>query len=382
VSALPRLAALGLAGLGFCLWLGAPRAAEPARAAAGLEYPAVTAGRALVFPADHGSHPEFRTEWWYITGWLATASGEPLGFQVTFFRSRPDLTADNPSAFTPRQLIIVHCALSDPRHGRLWQDQRVRRAGMGLAGAETGDTKTWADDWSLVREPASDGTTGAPTAAYAANLVAEEFALHLRFTPTQPPMPNGEQGFSRKGPALRSASYYYSIPHLLVGGRIAAGAGAPEEPVTGEAWLDHEWSSDYLDPQAVGWDWIGINFGDGAALMAFRIRGAGGETRWAGGSLREAGGRIETLGTADVELTPQRTWTSPRTGIRYPVAWSVRAGARVITLKPLMDDQENDTRFSTGAIYWEGAVRAFSGTRPVGRGYLELTGYGEKLRLR
>jgi predicted secreted hydrolase len=152
--------------------------------------------------------------------------------------------------------------------------------------------------------------------------------------------------------------------------------------VTGEAWFDHEWSSEYLDAAAVGWDWIGINLDDGAALMAFRIRGAQGDAHWAGGTLRGGDGRMQILAPADVEFRPGRRWTSPRTQITYPVQWHVRAGSREFDLEPLLDDQENDTRLTTGAIYWEGAVRAYEGQHPVGRGYLELTGYGERLRLR
>jgi predicted secreted hydrolase len=152
--------------------------------------------------------------------------------------------------------------------------------------------------------------------------------------------------------------------------------------VTGEAWLDHEWSSEYLDPQAVGWDWIGVNLTDGGALMAFRIRGAQGEQRWAGGTLRGSDGRVQILEPEEVEFQPARHWTSPRTHITYPVRWRVRAGTREFELDPLLDDQENDTRLSTGAIYWEGAVRVHELGQLVGRGYLELTGYGERLRLR
>ncbi len=333
-------------------------------------YSAVTPGRPLVFPADHGSHPDYRTEWWYVTGWLTTQNGESLGFQVTFFRTRPGVAEDNPSAFAPRQLLIAHCALSDPKRGRLWQDQRIRREGFDLAEAKTGDTDVWIDDWKLERR----GNV------YETTVVAEDFSLNLNFTPTQPPMLNGVAGVSRKGPQADAASYYYSVPHLQVAGTVVR-AGSSQR-VSGEAWLDHEWSSEYLDSEAVGWDWIGINLDDGGALMAFRIRGANGQSRWTGGSLRGADGHLQILDTADVGFAPRRAWASPRTGIKYPVEWLVRAGAREFELRPLLDDQENDTRLTTGAIYWEGAVRAYERQRPVGRGYLELTGYGEKLRLR
>jgi predicted secreted hydrolase len=152
--------------------------------------------------------------------------------------------------------------------------------------------------------------------------------------------------------------------------------------VTGEAWFDHEWSSEYLDSEAAGWDWIGINMRDGGALMAFQIRGLDGKARWAGGTIRSGAGVAQILQPEDVDFHSGRRWTSPRTGIVYPVEWTVRADGREIMLRPLFDDQENDTRLSTGAIYWEGAVRAFDGGGEVGRGYLELTGYGERLRLR
>jgi len=333
-------------------------------------YAAVTPGHSIEFPVDYGSHPQFRTEWWYVTGWLKTSSGESLGFQITFFRTKPSITAANPSDFAPRQLLIAHCAISDPRRGRLWQDQKIRRAGLGLAQANEGDTHVWIDDWSLERRAGS----------YFAKIAAEDFALDLVLAPTQAALLNGVSGLSRKGPAADSASYYYSLPHLKVGGSVKRNAGA--ERVTGEAWFDHEWSSEYLDTGAVGWDWIGINLDDGAALMAFRMRAADGSTRWAGGTWRGADGAVQIMAPGDVEFRPGHRWVSPRTAISYPVQWRIRAGTHELQLEPLLDDQENDTRLSTGAIYWEGAVRAYDRNSPVGLGYLELTGYGERLRLR
>ncbi len=339
-------------------------------AAAQSPYAPVTDGQPLKFPADLGSHPQFRTEWWYVTGWLSTESGEPLGFQITFFRTRPAIGDNNPSAFTPRQIMIAHCALSDPKRGRLWQDQRIERANLGLAGAAEGDAHVWIEGWFLKHEGRR----------YAAKIAAEDFGFDLSLSETQSALINGENGVSRKGPDPKSASYYYSLPHLSVSGAISR--KGTTDRVSGEAWFDHEWSSEYLDPQATGWDWVGINLNDGGALMAFRIRGPEGQMHWAGGSLRGGDGSTEILGPHDVAFSPGRRWTSPRTGIAYPVEWTVRAAGQEYRLAPLLDDQENDTRLSTGAIYWEGAVRAYRQDRPVGRGYLELTGYGERLRLR
>jgi predicted secreted hydrolase len=332
-------------------------------------YAPVTAGTPLVFPADYGSHPEFRTEWWYVTGWLTTAQGESLGFQITFFRTAPDIAAANPSAFSARQILIAHCAISDPKRGRLWQDQRIRRAGLGLAEAAEGDTALTIDRWSLIRQ--------APN--YMAKIEAEDFSFDLMLTPTQAILLNGEAGVSSKGSNPAAASYYYSFPHLRVSGNISRQGSRAE--VNGEAWLDHEWSSEYLDDQAVGWDWLGLNLDDGTAVMVFRIRGPRGEQHWAGGTVRGSDGNVKVLQPTDVDFQAGRRWISNRTSISYPVEWSVRAGGRTFVIKPLLDDQENDTRLSTGAIYWEGAVRASSGDRPVGRGYLELTGYGNRLKL-
>ena len=333
-------------------------------------YAAVDPARALEFPLDFGSHPDFRTEWWYATGWLRAADRERLGFQITFFRTRPEIWRGNPSAFTPRQVLIGHCALSDPRRARLWHAQAVERAGFGLAGARQADTDVWIGAWRLIR----DG------GVYRARCAGNGFSIDLSLAPTQRPLANGARGYSRKGPDPHDASDYYSIPHLRVDGLVVRGGRSM--PVTGEAWLDHEWSSAYLDRDSVGWDWIGINLQDGGALMAFRIRGADGTTRWAGGTLRDAAGAVRVLGPADIAFAPLREWRSPRTAILYPVEARVRAGPRTFVLRPLFDDQENDTRATSGTVYWEGAVRAFEQGRPAGHGYLELTGYGGGLRLR
>jgi len=332
-------------------------------------YPPVTPGYRLRFPQDFGSHAQFRTEWWYVTGWLKTTRGAPLGFQVTFFRSRPPQQQDNPSAFAARQLLIAHVAISDPARGQLWQDQRIRRAGLGLAEASADNTDVWIDDWSLHRVGDK----------YTAAISAEGFALQLQFTATQPPLLNGSDGYSRKGPLLDSASYYYSEPHLAVSGTVQRAARS--DAVTGEAWLDHEWSSQYLDPEAEGWDWLGVNLTDGGALMAFQIRNHQGQPLWVGATVREADGKVQVFAPGQIEFLPGRRWRSARSGISYPVSWRVRVGAHNFEIEPFMDDQENDSRQSSGTIYWEGAIRVSENHRPVGSGYLELTGYGGSVAL-
>jgi predicted secreted hydrolase len=191
----------------------------------------------------------------------------------------------------------------------------------------------------------------------------------------QPILPQGRDGYSQKGPRADEASSYYSLPHLAVSGHVSEGGRTM--PVGGAAWLDREWSSTYLMPGAVGWDWTGLNLADGGALMAFRIRARDGGTLWAGGTLRE-GGRVVTLGPHDVRFDARHLWRSPRTGAAYPVDPVLRVrlpgGVRALPLTPLFPDQELDGRAGSSPIYWEGAVSA-----PGARGYLELTGYASKL---
>jgi predicted secreted hydrolase len=330
------------------------------------DFAPVVPGRTLQFPDDEGSHPEFRTEWWYVTGWL-DVNPAPLGFQVTFFRTRPHPETPNPSRFNPRHILIAHAAISDPGHGRLRHESRSARAGFGLAQAAIGKTNVWIDAWQLRSEQGH----------YSARIDARDFSLALDFKPTQAPLLHGENGFSRKGPDPASASYYYSFPHLRVRGRIRIDSKSRD--VTGSAWFDHEWSSQIMEPQAVGWDWVGLNMDDGAAIMAFKMRGRDGGTHWAGATVRDAAGVTRILAPREIAWETQRHWRSPRSGASYPVATQLRLGESRLDLTPLMDDQESDTRLSTGAIYWEGAVTAASNGQRVGRGYLELTGYVKPL---
>jgi predicted secreted hydrolase len=332
-------------------------------------YPEVTEGRPLQFPQDYGSHPAFRNEWWYVTGWVNDASGNAAGFQVTFFRNRPRVAEDNPSRFAPHQLLFAHAAVADPRYGRLRHDQRAARAGFDIAAAHEGTTDVWIGDWSLRQ---SEGS-------YRARIEARDFRLDLRFAPMQPVLLQGEAGVSRKGPSPLQASYYYSQPQLAVTGQVAVAAN--DAKVTGTAWLDHEWSSEYMAADATGWDWIGINLDDGGALMAFRMRDRSGGALWAGGSHRARDGSVRSFAPTEIQFDARRQWRSPRTRVDYPVAMAVRAGDMECALEPLMDDQELDARTGIGTIYWEGAVRAQRAGREIGRGYLELTGYGKPLKL-
>ena len=347
--------------------------------------------RALRFPADHGAHPDTHIEWWYVTGWLATgdasAAARPVpefGFQVTFFRSRTDLAQASASRFAARQLVFAHVALTDlaagARGGGLMHDQRAAREGFGLVQtpAASGPQVVQLRDWSLRRPATRDASGGG---AMRVEVRTDRFALSLALSGTQPLLLQGDAGYSQKGPDPRQASHYYSEPQLAVRGRVER-AGAPARDVGGRAWLDHEWSNELLPPEAVGWDWIGINLLDGAALTAFRLRRADGSALWAGGSFRSASGELRVFAASEVRFEALRRWTSPRTQTSYPVEWTLTTPAGRWRVAALQDDQELDSRESTGSVYWEGlsALRG-DGGEAVGYGYLELTGYSGKLRL-
>jgi predicted secreted hydrolase len=365
--------------MALCASLGTPadlsQAQMQAQASPEPFYPPIMRGTPLVFPRDHGAHPAYRTEWWYLTGWLRRVDGarrgEPLGMQITFFRSRTRHDAANPSRFAPTQLLLAHAALAAPEHARLLHAQRAARAGFGLAQASEADTDVSIGRWTLAR--------GADD-RYRARIDDAQLSMALEFAPPAPPVAQGEAGFSRKGPDEHQASLYYSRPQLRTSGSVSI--QGHETRVEGTAWLDHEWSSEILDRAADGWDWVGLNLDDGSALMAFRIRRRDGGVLWSHARWIDAASRAS--GDAAPDPLPRfaavRSWISPRTGARYPVAMTITLGTRTLTLEPLFDDQELDARGSAGTVYWEGAVRVFEAQREIGRGYLELTGYAGTLR--
>lgn len=324
----------------------------------------------LEFPRDHGSHPGFRMEWWYITGHAASGQRE-FGFQVTFFRARIAATQGMSSRLAAKQLVFAHAALTDVQGRKLWHDQRIAREGFDVALAAQGDTRVRLRDWTLERQANN---------AYRARVAAGDFALEFQCTPTQPVLLQGEQGLSRKGPEPRQASYYYSQPQLALRGAFTLRGRRFD--VSGKAWLDHEWSQELLHPQAVGWDWIGMNLDDGSALTAFRLRRQDGSALWDGGSFRSPQGSLSTFRQGEVVFSPQRRWTSPASQASYPVEWLVRTPAGAYTVRAVIDNQELDSRASTGAIYWEGLSDLIdSNGRNVGRGYLEMTGYARPLKM-
>jgi len=330
---------------------------------------AVNPAAPLHFPDAYGSHPDFPLEWWYVTGHLHDDAGRTFGFQVTFFRVRPNKVWANPSAFNPRQLIFAQAAIADPRIGHLLTAQRSATTAMNLAGAELDRTRVWLDSWRLQQD----------REGYVAHIDSRHFALNLRLRTTQGVLLEGPKGISQKGPDPENASYYYSVPQLAVAGRLRL--DGRDHRVEGRAWLDHEWSDAYLPKGAVGWDWLGLNLDGGGALMLFRMRAENGKALWLAGTWRHADGRVDYLPADAIHMRPTRFWTSSTTGARYPIAWTIRAGSLEFQLRPLMADQQFRALASTGTTYWEGAVTAWHKDRQIGSGYLELTGYAEALQL-
>ena len=350
----------------------------------------VRRGRPLVFPRDHGAHLGSRIEWWYVTGWLHSAaearasSGADtpspglMGFQITFFRSRTGLAEGLPGRLAPRHLLFAHAALTDLGVATHQHDARLARwSGRDETGARVRAAMHDADlavhGWRMQREVTPE--------RWVADISARSFSLRLDMAPTQPLLLQGQAGFSRKGPQEAQASHYVSAPHLAVSGQVRRDGRAQQ--VGGRAWLDHEWSDELLHPEAVGWDWIGMNLDDGSALTAFRLRRADGSALWAGGSFRAAGSsQAQDFAPESVVFQPGRRWRSASSGGDYPVTWTVQTPAGRFTVQALLDAQELDSRSSTGTVYWEGlcALKDDSG-RQRGLGYLEMTGYAGRLQL-
>ena len=360
--------------------------------------------RRLQSPRDHGAHSGVRTEWWYLTGWAGTWDRPTHGFQITFFRHRTGLAQNLPGRLAPRQLLFAHAAITDLATRRHEHADRIARwSGEDdpsiPASASSTDADVRIGRWRLRRDTEGNGSPS--TASSAASMAAspapsssgasgsvwrieaqsESLGLTLQSRATQPWLLQGQEGFSRKGPQIAQASHYITEPQLSTRGQLRLGS-QPAVPVSGVGWMDHEWSEALLDPQAVGWDWIGMNLLDGSALTAFRLRRADGSALWAGGSWRKPGGAAQAFETDAVRWTPGRTWRSPGSNALYPVEWTVDTPAGRHTVRSLLDSQELDSRRSTGTVYWEGLSELLDerGQR-VGLGYLEMTGYAGRLRL-
>ena len=287
--------------------------------------------------------------------------------------------AGSAASLTDDDAEAIRTEIADIAHGLArvarWNGQTPTVTERGVFASEA-DTRVVLHDWEIERTP--DGR-------YTTRIGGDGLGIDLTAQPQQAWLLQGEEGFSRKGPDPSQASFYVSHPQLAVQGTL--GLGQQRFAVKGSAWLDHEWSEALLHPEAVGWDWIGMNLFEGHSLTAFQLRRADGSKVWAGGSFRAAGSAqsptdIYRFRPGEVDFRPQRTWTSPLTRAKYPVEWLIRTPADFYTVKAVIDPQELDAQGSTGTVYWEGLSNLFdSNGKRVGRGYLEMTGYAKRLVL-
>ena len=327
------------------------------------------------FPRDHGSHPEYRTEWWYFTGNLSDEAGKQYGYQLTFFRHGMRWKASDPAnPWSLRDLFLAHFTITDVSRGRFSFAEKTSRTGPRLAGADGERMNIWLLDWSAEMK-------GDVIELSARNSGME---LKLQLSPAKPRILHGEKGLSRKGFRQGQSSYYYSYPSLKTSGRIKT-PGSGTVQVSGVSWFDHEFGSNQLSPEQAGWDWFSLHLSDGRELMIYMLRNKDGSIEPASsGTLVEKDGSARHLNLPDIKVEVLDTWKSPRSKGTYSAEWRISIpGAQVrLTVSPLLADQELVTGGSTAITYWEGAVRGSgtSGGQNISvLGYVELTGYAGTL---
>jgi predicted secreted hydrolase len=316
------------------------------------------------FPRDHAAHPEFQTEWWYYTGHLRARDGRRFGFELTFFRVGVRREVRSRSAWALHDVHFAHFALTDVGRRRFHVTDRINRGALGMSGALTERYRVWIDDW----EASLDGERHALRASH------PDWSLALSLRSTRPPVIHGVDGVSRKAEGPGRASHYYSLTRVMGGGTVRVGSEALA--VTAQAWMDHEWGSNQLTPEQVGWDWFSLQLDDGRELMLYLLRRRDGSNEpVSSGTLVAADGRARHLPLDAFHVHATGEWRSPHTGGRYPAGWRVRIpGENLdVTVTPLMPDQEVIPTGGAGVVYWEGAVRVSGGA--TGVGYVELTGY-------
>ena len=371
----PQAVPFLIAGVVGLVWLWDIAPPKPTAAA---EFRSAVPGYQFRFPHDHGTHDDFQTEWWYYTGHLRGEDGQTFGFQLTFFRraATPEAVARNPSRWAIRHLYFAHFAITDEGGRRFHFAEKLSRAGIGKAGAQTERLGVWIDDWAIQ----ADGT------AHVLQAQAEGIALRLRLTPEKPPVIHGTAGISRKGAGPGESSHYYSFTRMRTDGTLTMGGTAL--PVTGLSWMDHEFGSNQLGREQVGWDWFSLQLADSTELMVYQLRRRDGSVEPAsGGTWIRADGTAVPLPRDAIAINVLDRWQSPQSGGRYPGRWriSVPSVRLAIEVAPTLSNQELTTRHSTRVTYWEGSV-TITGERegrPVsGLGYAELTGYAAPLRRR
>lgn len=331
------------------------------------DFSRVEPGEGITFPEDHGAHPGFRQEWWYFTGNLRSESGRRFGIQLTFFRfAHQAFDEYRGSRWRHEQSWMAHLAVSDIAAGRLHAYQDYARGTLGLAGAEADPFAVWVNGWS-VRSPESRGLQASLAAR------AGDVGIELDLADHGAPLLQGDQGYSVKDRRGETASYYYSLPNLAAHGTLVI--GEDEFAITGEVWMDREWSTEVLSRDQTGWDWFALRLGGGAVLMVFQVRGTN-EEPFRYGIHVGTDGRVRRFDADAIVIEPLRWWRSSSSGSRYPVSFRVvieDAGID-LTVDAAFDAQELNLDFR----YWEGVVNVAGSVDNVpvgGEGYMELTGY-------
>ncbi len=325
-------------------------------------------GYELSLPRDHVSHPEYRLEWWYYTGNVRTHEGRRFGYQLTFFRIGVDAAPQNPSRFAVRDLFVAHAALTDVDGHRYLSGELLNRAGVDVAGASTTSLHVWNQNWSAVAEGHQHRLRAS----------LPSFSVDLDLEEVVPPVLHGDRGYSRKGGAAGNASEDDSLTRMPTAGAVTLDGARFE--VAGDSWMDHEFGTTFLESAQQGWDWLSVQLDDKTDVMLYRFRRVGGAPDpWSSGTVASPASPPRHLSASDFTLTPGRAWTSPATGGRYPVEWTVEAPSEALrlTVAPVLDSQEF-VGARTGVRYWEGAIDVVGtrrGRAVRGRGYLEMTGY-------
>lgn len=340
------------------------------------EFRPATEGYRYAFPRDHGAHEEFRTEWWYYTGQLTAKDGRPFGYELTFFRrGMPrEQTKTLPSQWAVTHLYLAHFAVSDLSTGRFHYAEKMSRAGLGKAGAASDRLNVWIDHWSAESPLAAPGTQILQAAD-------GDLAIQLTVSPEKPLVVHGTGGISRKGSV--AASHYYSFTRLATTGTLSV--GGERFDVTGNSWMDHEFGSAELGKDLVGWDWFCLQLDDRRELMLYRLRRMDGSADpVSSGTLIDRDGRGHHLTINEFTLEPISYWTSQTSHARYPQRWHLTIPSQQLSLElvPLMAEQELSTTRSTQVTYWEGAIEAIGsiqGRAARAQGYMELTGYAERI---
>ncbi|MDQ6859553.1 MAG: carotenoid 1,2-hydratase [Verrucomicrobiota bacterium] len=326
------------------------------------------------FPRDHYAHPEFKTEWWYFTGNLADATGRRFGYQLTFFRQgirSPNETSEDLSRFVTRDLKFAHFTVTDVAGQQFRFEQKTSRGAFGEAGFDKDEHLAWIDTWDL--QMSADGRF---------HLLADskDARIDLQLESAKPPVIHGERGISAKAAGEGHASHYYSLTRLTSTGQLRLGDKAFE--VRGESWFDHEWATNQLAPEQIGWNWLSVQFDDGTELMLYQMRLAnGGADPTSSGTLIAADGTTTHLTADEFKMTPGDVWKSGKTGAAYPINWRIDLPQHglAFTVRAAVENQELAL---LPLAYWEGAIDtdgARNGQPIKGRGYLELTGYAGAL---